>query len=140
MNGRNGGPIRNALDIPDGTVAMIIRLARLQPSTGPCAGEVPAGGPRAHDVDAARLRSAIARLSDDEQAVLLALASIGQEEFAPSQFDAALVAAFQLRARLFVDHLAGRPLLGDTLERGAIACGADLQALGRFPGLPQPRE
>jgi hypothetical protein len=72
------------------------------------------------------LRQTIDDLSDDEQAVLVALTWIGRGDFDPSEFDRALTTAFERKLGPTSDYLLGFPLLGDLLEQGAAACGANL--------------
>jgi hypothetical protein len=73
----------------------------------------------------------------DQQAVLFALARIGQGAFTAGQFDAAVVEAFHLRSEMFAEQIASVPRLAAMLELGSIACGADPHAL---PGQPPKRD
>lgn len=91
-------------------IAAIVRLAR---------GWSAPGG---HGAAAERLCVAVKQLSDDEQAILLALVRIGEARFAPEFFDAALTEAFQQRSHLLATYIAGLPGLADMLEAGAAAC------------------
>ena len=145
MAGTINGPGRGALDIPDSKIAAIIGLAqvleaqeRVMPGTSfqPDGRGVETESSPLPSTAARKLQSAIERLSDDEQAVLLALAWIGEESFSPASFDAALVDAFQQRARLLAAHIAGLANLADLLERGAAACGAQLPAAAVRPIKP----
>src|SRR5574342_444411 len=72
------------------------------------------------------LREAIESLSDDEQAVLVALTWIGRGDFEGDEFDKAISTALERRQGSTVDYLVGVPLLGDLVELGAAACGIDL--------------
>lgn len=102
---------RGKLDISEAKLAGIVDLARkadLTPSVDP----------------ARKLQAAIERLSEDEQAILLALWRIGKGEHQPSSIDAAIVEAFQARSREFARYIAGLALLGDRLERGAQSCAS----------------
>jgi len=132
----------NTLDISDSQLAAIISLARdLEPDNANSRDreslsgqQSPSPGPRS-DRDAAErnLTAAIHRLPEDQQAVLFALARIGQGAFEPRQFDAAVVEAFHLRSKMFAEHIAGVPRLAAMLELGSIACGADPQAISGRP-------
>ena len=123
-----------AIDATLDALARIILLARLF--------EANAGAP-IESVDtppgltstSADLRSAIENLSTDDQAILVALAWIGRGDFSPAEFDRALVMAFERHAAGAASFLMGLPLLGDLLELGAAACGAELSGVspGRSP-------
>ena len=73
-----------------------------------------------------QLREAIESLSDDEQAVLVALTWIGRGDFGCDELDGAITTAFERRQGSTVDYLVGIPLLGDLIEQGAASCGIDL--------------
>jgi hypothetical protein len=133
---------RNTLDISDSQLAAIISLARdfetfnnnsrqgeALPSRQPLS---PGASP---DGDAAgrKLKAAIHGLSEDQQAVLFALARIGQGAFEPGQFDAAIVEAFHLRSKMFAEQIADVPRLAAMLEAGSIACGAHPDAISAWP-------
>jgi len=59
---------------------------------------------------AQELREAIASLSDDEQAVLVALVWIGRGDFQANEFDQALSMAFERRLGPTADYLLGLPI------------------------------
>jgi hypothetical protein len=75
---------------------------------------------------AAELHDAITLLTDDQQAVLLALVWIGRGDFVAAEFDQALVAAFERRTGPVADYLLGIPALGEVLQQAAGVCGVDL--------------
>jgi hypothetical protein len=137
MFGRLNGAARETIDVPLDKVAQIVLLARsfdapLDYMDGEDAGDGldtrSSLTPEAaiDDPVESELRRAIDDLSDDEQAVLVALVWIGRGDFASSEFDQALTMAFERRAGRTSDYLLGFPMLGDLIEQGASACGADL--------------
>ena len=56
----------------------------------------------------------------------LALAWVGRGDFGAEDFDTALTQAFDAAAGSISEILLDLPRLGDWLEEGAVACGADL--------------
>ena len=69
------------------------------------------------------LYQAIEGLSDDEQAVLVALVWIGRGDMDAEEWDDAVSLAGKRRRGPTVDYLMGIPLLGDYLNEGAAALG-----------------
>jgi hypothetical protein len=134
MFGQSNGQARNEIDVSLDKLAKIILLARayeagrgdeneLQVTPGSSSnsghgakGQVPRG-----------LLGAIDAMSEDEQAVLVALSLIGHGDFGAQEFDQALTIAFDRRGGVRTsDYLLGLPMLADLLENGAVACGAVL--------------
>lgn len=134
MFGRLNGAGRDTLDVSLDKLAQIVVLARAydgqMPESDPddSSGVGVASGPEGQSEDPAgrELRNAIESLSDDEQAVVVALSWIGRGEFGGEEFDTALTTAFERRQGPTADYLIGIPLLGDLIEQGAAACGVDL--------------
>ena len=132
MFGKLNGAAREHVDVSLDRLSEIVHLARAcEPDLPSRAGETPA----ASDVNApARdLRRAIDALLEDERAVLLALALIGRGDFSTRDFDMALTQAFDRDTGAIADALLGIPALGETLEQGAIACGADFSSVSNSP-------
>lgn len=122
MFGKLNGAAREQVDVSLDRLSEIVSLARAcDPDLAARTGNPDAAGEAAVQ----DLRRAIDTLPDDERAVLLALAWIGRGEFAASDFDMALTQAFDREAGAIADTLLGIADLGDLLEQGAIACGAD---------------
>jgi Protein of unknown function (DUF3775) len=137
MFGRLNGKARETIDVSLEKLAQIILLARAfdaeldeseldeEPvganATGTQRANSPADNPLARE-----LRDTIDNLSEDEQAVLVALAWIGRGDFSDQEFDQALSTAFERRTGSTADYLLGFPMLGDLLEQGAAVCGANL--------------
>jgi hypothetical protein len=135
MFGRLNGEARETIDISLDKLAQIILLARAfdaqlgewGPDEAPDAAIDQAtpemasyvGNPRAQE-----LRETIDSLSEDEQAVLVALAWIGRGDFCPQEFDQALSTAFERRSGSTADYLLGFPMLGDLLQQGFAVCDA----------------
>ena len=69
------------------------------------------------------LYEAIESLSDDEQAVLVALVWIGRGDMDAGEWEGAVSLATERRRGPTVDYLMGIPLLGDYLSDGAAAVG-----------------
>jgi len=139
MFGRLNGEARESIDVSLDKLAQIVLLARAfdaqtsesdpdeasnaADDRGVSVLEFQADNPIAQE-----LREAIDSLSDDEQAVLVALVWIGRGDFEANEFDQALSMAFERRLGPTADYLLGFPVLGDLLEQGAAACGASLSA------------
>ena len=123
---------------PD-ALARIILLARLFDADAAAAGKAHNGQENNDALRAERspglttrssdLRFAIDSLSTDDQAILIALAWIGRGDFSVAEFDRALVMAFEHQAERTAGYLMGLPMLGDLLELGAAACGAELSGV-----------
>lgn len=128
MFGRLNGAARDSIEMSLDNLVHIITLARnFDPSETDTDHEesLTDTNDRA-DSDARKdLRNGIDNLPDDDKAVLTALAWIGRGDFSPTEFDEALSMAFERGTRSAADYLAGLPGLGDLLEQGAEACGAD---------------
>ena len=134
MSERRTGAARDPVDISLEVLSEIVRLARA------CVRD-PSGAvedPRSEaelDVVAQELREAIEALPEDERAVLLALAWVGRGDFGAEDFDTALKQAFDAQAGSISMILLNLPGLGDWLQQGAAACGADLnQVSGQAVG------
>lgn len=135
MAGMNSRPARDALDISDRRLEVIIALAEdVERNSGSAGMEEPLdqrpvsrGASPQPEVPARKLKAAIKRLSDDEQAILLALVRIGQGVFTLAQIDAAILEAFDQRSQLFAEYLTDIPHLADLLRVGTAACGADFK-------------
>lgn len=125
MSERRTGAARDPVDISLEVLSAIVRLARAcvrSPSDG-----VEESCSRTElDVATQELREAVEALPDDERAVLLALAWVGRGDFGAEDFDTALTQAFDAAAGSISAILLDLPRLGDWLEEGAVACGADL--------------
>jgi hypothetical protein len=136
MVGRLNGQAQSALDTSLDALVRIIALAHIFDASAAGAGEVlssvDSSKPPADS--AAELRSAIERLSADDQAILVTLAWVGRGDFTPEEFDHALVMAFEQRAVSAAGYLLSLPMLGDLLERGSAACGTELSGIS--PGGP----
>jgi hypothetical protein len=74
------------------------------------------------------LREAIESLSDDEQAILVALTWIGRGDFGSDELETAINTALERREGSTVEYLLGVPLLGDLIEQGAATCGINLSS------------
>lgn len=137
MFGRLNGEARETIDVPLDKLAQIVLLARAfdaqvsqsgpdEASNAADDGGVSVLESKPDNPIEPELRQTIDDLSEDEQAVLVALAWIGRGDFEASEFDRALTLAFERRLGSTSDYLLGLPLLGDLLEQGAAACGAGL--------------
>ena len=69
------------------------------------------------------LRGFIDRLTEDEQASLVAVMWIGRESFAPDELAEAITTARQEATTPTADYLLGSPHLSDHLENGLDALG-----------------
>jgi hypothetical protein len=127
MFGRSNGEARDSIDVSVDALARIILLARLFESNA--AAPIEGQGEHGAMDTSADLRSAINSLSTDDQAILVALAWIGRGDFSAAEFDRAVVMAFERHAAETAGYLMGLPLLGDLLELGAAACGAELSGV-----------
>jgi hypothetical protein len=139
MSGRFIEGAWGAIDASLDALARIILMARLFEANAEASiqgqGRHGASGvdaPASLTSTGADLKSAIDSLSSDDQAILVALAWIGRGDFSPAEFDRAVVMAFERQAAGTAGYLMGLPLLGDLLELGAAACGAELS--GVSPG------
>jgi hypothetical protein len=137
MFGRLNGEARETIDVPLDKLAHIVLLARAfdaqvsESDPNEASNAIDDRGvsvleSQPDNSTEMELRQAIDSLSEDEQAVLVALAWIGRGDFDGSEFDQALTMAFERRLGPTSDYLLGLPLLGDLLEQGAAACGANL--------------
>ena len=137
MFGRLNGKARETIDVSLEKLAQIILLARAfdaeldeseldEAPVGASATRAPGSIPPVDNPLARELRDTIDSLSEDEQAVLVALAWIGRGDFSAQEFDQALSTAFDRRTGSTADYLLGFPMLGDLLEQGAGVCGANL--------------
>lgn len=137
MLGRQDGEARDTIEVSRNRLAQIVLLARAfdAQTSEPDPDEASnASDDRLISVLEARtdspigqeLREAIESLSDDEQAVLVALTWIGRGDFECDELEKAVTTAFERRQGSTVDYLVGIPLLGDLIEVGAAACGIDL--------------
>jgi hypothetical protein len=137
MFGRLDGKARDTIDVSLDKLAQIVLLARAYDAQTPESDPDEASNAsddrvvsileaQADNPVGQELREAIDSLSDDEQAVLVALTWIGRGDFECDEFDRAITTAFERRQGSTVDYLLGMPLLGDLIEQGAAACGADL--------------
>lgn len=109
-------------EISEERIVLIVNLARaLEVARSIDAGAEARAGPEI-TLAASRLRDAIKAMSHDQQVILAAMASIGAGKFSPADYDSAIVAAFQHRAEVYAEAIAGRPFLADILEKGAAAC------------------
>jgi len=135
MFGRLNGEARETIDVSLDKLAQIILLARAfdaqiaqtdpdEASNAPDDRGISARAPQVDNPTALELREAIDGLSEDEQAVLVALVWIGRGDFSAAEFDLALSTAFERRQGSTADYLLGFPMLGDLLEQGAAICGA----------------
>ena len=132
MFGKFNGAAREHVDVPLDRLAEIVHLARAcgpdLPSSAGESGAVPEADASARD-----LRRALDALPEDERAVLLAIALIGRGDFSARDFDVALTQAFDRDTGAIAATLLGIPALGETLEQGAIACGADFSSVSSRP-------
>ena len=69
------------------------------------------------------LRAFIDRMSEDEQAELVAIMWIGRESFEPEELAEAIATAKQEASTPCADYLIGTPHLSDHLENGLDALG-----------------
>ena len=134
MFGRLNGYARGEIDVSLDKLTSIILLARAYEAGmgGERSGEVRLGSSSdsshgSKERAARDLRDAIDALSEDEQAVLVALSAVGHGDFGAQEFDRALTMAFDRRGGSASDYLLGLPKLAELLEDGAAACGADLE-------------
>ncbi|WP_306114566.1 MULTISPECIES: DUF3775 domain-containing protein [unclassified Roseovarius] len=72
------------------------------------------------------LRAFIDRLSEDEQASLVAVMWIGRDSFAAEDLDEALATAREEATTPTADYLLGTPHLSDHLENGLDALGVSV--------------
>ena len=72
------------------------------------------------------LRAFIDRLSEDEQAELVAIMWIGRDSFDADALDEAIATAMQEATTPCADYLLGSPHLADHLENGMDALGISL--------------
>jgi len=128
MFGKPNGAARGHIDVSLDRLSEIVILARACESH-PSASSGDADPAPGANAAARELRHAIDSLAEDERAVLLALAWIGRGDFSAKDFDVALTRAFDRHAGPIAEVLAQVPRLGDVLERGAVACGADLSQI-----------
>jgi hypothetical protein len=137
MFGRLDGEARDTIEVSLGKLAQIVLLARAfdaqtsesDPDEASNASDdrlVSVLEAQADNPIGQELREAIEGLSDDEQAVLVALTWIGRGDFDCQELDKAITTAIERRQGSTVDYLVGIPLLGDLLEQGAASCGIDL--------------
>jgi hypothetical protein len=136
MVGRSNGQGQSALDASLDVLARIIALAHMFDASVAEAGGALSSADSAKPPAncAADLRSAIDRLSTDDQAILVTLVWIGRGDFTIEEFDHALVMAFEQQAVSAAGYLLSLPMLGDLLERGSAACGMELSGIS--PGGP----
>lgn len=130
MFGKLDGEARSDIEMPMETLARILKLAHdcetqspLPPAQDNLA---PASADRTQRDVAAELSRAIANLSDDQQAVLVAMTWIGSGRYGATEFDLALTHAFSRRGPPTPDFLQAMPGFAAALERGASYCGAEL--------------
>lgn len=139
MFGRLNGEARDTLDVSLDKLAQIALLARAydaqvwesdpdDASNGSDDGQVSVLEAQADNPIEQELREAIDSLSDDEQAVLVALTWIGRGDYSGEELDSAVTAAMDRRQASTVDYLLGVPMLGDFIEQGAASCGIPLSA------------
>jgi hypothetical protein len=137
MFGRLDGEGRDTIDISLDKLAQIVLLARAYDAQTPESdpdeasnasddGLVSVLEAQVDNPIGQELREAIESLSDDEQAVLVALTWIGRGDFECEELDKAITLAFERRQGSTIDYLLGVPLLGDLIEQGAAACGIGL--------------
>lgn len=72
------------------------------------------------------LRAFIDRMSEDEQAELVAIMWIGRESFDADSFDEAVATARQEATTPCADYLLGSPHMSDHLENGLDALGISI--------------
>lgn len=140
--GKHSLVARNHIDVPLERLWAIIILARAHEADlvaldASDSYDDAGGGTSTPEQDPSErdLRTAIAALPADEQAVLVALTWIGRGDFGPQDFDTALTRAFDRSGPPAPDYLLSIGPLADSLLKGAAACGADLEAQGA-PGPP----
>ena len=137
MFGRLDDGGRDTIDVSLDKLAQIVLLARAYDAqtseSDPDEGSNPSDDhlvsvleAQADNPIAQELREAIEGLSDDEQAVLVALTWIGRGDFECEEFEKAVTTALERRQGSTVDYLVGIPLLGDLIEQGAASCGIGL--------------
>lgn len=134
MFGRLNGQARETLEVSSKKLAEIVLLARAydaQVADWDPDEASDASGDETTSVLETRtdnpvrqeLRQAIESLTDDEQALLVALTWVGRGDFESEELDQAITAALERRETPTADYLLGVPLLGDLLEIGAASCG-----------------
>jgi hypothetical protein len=134
MFGRLNGHARGEIDVSLDKLANIILVARAYEAGigDERSGEVSPGS-SSYSSDGSKeraardLRDAIDALSEDEQAVLVALSSIGRGDFGAQEFDRALTMVFDRRGCFASDYIVGLPKISELLEDVAAAWGADLE-------------
>lgn len=83
---------------------------------------------RRGDATLAELRAFIARLPEDQQAELVAIAWIGRDSFEPEDWQEAVETAQAERTTPTHRYLLGMPMLADHLEAGLEKLGVDVLA------------
>lgn len=137
MFGRRDGEAKQSIEIALDRLAQLVLLARAYDAQTSESDPDEASNPaddravsvlesQADNPTLEELREAIDSLSDDEQAVLVALTWIGRGDFEGDDLESAITAAFERRQGSTVDYLTGLPLLGDLIEQGAASCGINL--------------
>ena len=88
----------------------------------------------AGDATAQELVAFIRSLDEEEQVNLVALAWLGRGTYEPSEWDEAVNEARRAHNKRTAEYLVGLPLLGDYLEEGLAAFGANCDAfeMGRL--------
>jgi Protein of unknown function (DUF3775) len=88
----------------------------------------------AGDATAQELAEFIRSLDEEEQVNLVALAWLGRGTYEPTEWDEAVAEARRARNKRTAEYLLGLPMLGDYLEEGLAAFGADCDAfeMGRL--------
>lgn len=135
--GKDSAIARNHIDVPLERLWAIILLARAHEADlvaldASDSYDDAGGGTSTPEQDPSErdLRTAIAALPADEQAVLVALVWIGRGDFSPQDFDTALTQAFDRSGPPTSDYLLSLAPLADSLLKGAAVCGADLDGQG----------
>lgn len=135
MSSKRNGATRPAVDVSRERLSKIVSLARAHEADllaldASDSYDDAGGGTLTPEEDppARALRAAIGALAAEEQAVLLALAWIGRGDFRPEEFDYALTQAFDRQGGPAADYLMDLPALGEILDKGAAACGAEFGA------------
>lgn len=128
MFGKLNGAARSEVEVTVETLAQIVEMAREREAESNAdrreSGAADALRVVRSDVDV-NLRRAIGRLSEDQQAVLVALTWIGGGRYNAIDFDLALTKAFDRRGAATADYLLAMPDFPVALEHGASACGAE---------------
>ncbi len=135
MFSNRNGPTHHSVDVSRERLSKIVSLARAHEADllaldASDSYDDAGGGTLTPEEDppAHALRVAIGALAAEEQAVLVALAWIGRGDFRPEEFDYALTQAFDRKGGPVADYLLDLPALGEILDKGASACGAEFGA------------